>query len=332
MTISVLVAVLIVTSSLQKSSHHLTNAVKQLENQRSVKLESLLKSRKLWTSQELSSNITTNSSSSGSDSMDITQCFKKGICQDGHFLNYEKTENLSHCMANCALNDECQWSSYDTDFSYCTLFSNCPQINGHQEHSKSMSSRSDCPLEVPCNVTGRCEGPIRKFHISSHQCHAHCEQDPDCNWYSFGENVCILFSTCVTVDVSLASFTTQHSTCPELALVDEMKSYTEKYDTIRIDLIRQDTATWKKYLFKTITRTHEDPRLNTECGLYCEEAKLCDFFAQRVPVSRHCYLGTFRQHLTHSIDSPKRLYGSVEVSVSLVDKSKYMYLCHMCKK
>ena len=218
MTIFVLVAILITVNSVQKSSSHLTKAVTELQNSRSVRIDTLLKSRRLWTTKSSSDVMTVTPSTNSVDFMDVTQCFKKGTCQNGHLLDHYKADNLSLCMANCVSNDECQWTSFDFDFHYCTLFSSCPTVDVDPNRLQSISSRTDCPLEIPCNVPGRCEGSVLKIQITKHQCHLTCQQNDACNWYSFGENVCIMFSTCINVDVSRNNFTTQHSTCPESML------------------------------------------------------------------------------------------------------------------
>ena len=35
------------------------------------------------------------------------------------------------------------------------------------------------------------------------------------NWYSIGENLCIMYRSCLKIDTMQSNFTTQHVTCPE---------------------------------------------------------------------------------------------------------------------
>ena len=212
MTIFVLVAILITMSSVQKTSSHLAKDVSQLQKQSIIRIDTLLKSRR--------SNVMTvmTPSNNSEKFFDITQCFKKGNCRlpYGQLLKYYNTDNVSVCMAHCISNDECQWTSFYYKIDFCILLSSCPTIDVDHDHlQKSISSRTNCPLEIPCNISGRCEGPVHKYQITKHQCHLTCEENDLCNWYSFGENVCIMFSTCINVDVSQNNFTTQHSSCPE---------------------------------------------------------------------------------------------------------------------
>ena len=88
---------------------------------------------------------------------DISQCFKKGICIEGHLVDVIKTENVSSCMELCQFDEQCQWASFDLEFKFCTLFRDCPEIDIDKTRSKCITSKVNCPLEVPCNVTGRCD-------------------------------------------------------------------------------------------------------------------------------------------------------------------------------
>ena len=88
---------------------------------------------------------------------EYSQCFKKGICIEGHLIDIVKHENVSSCMELCQADHQCQWASFDLEFNFCTLFRDCPQIDIDQTRSKCITSKVNCPLEVPCNVTGRCE-------------------------------------------------------------------------------------------------------------------------------------------------------------------------------
>ena len=88
---------------------------------------------------------------------DFSQCFKKGLCKEGHLLEVTKTENVSLCMEMCQLDDQCQWVSFDMEFQFCTLFRDCPEIDIDETRSKCITSKVNCPLKIPCKVTGRCE-------------------------------------------------------------------------------------------------------------------------------------------------------------------------------
>ena len=88
---------------------------------------------------------------------DFTQCFKKGLCKEGHLIEVTKAENVSTCMEICHDDDQCQWVSFDMEFQFCTLFRDCPEIDIDVTRSKCITSKVNCPLKIPCKVTGRCE-------------------------------------------------------------------------------------------------------------------------------------------------------------------------------
>ena len=94
---------------------------------------------------------------------DYEECFKKGLCKEGHLLDISKSDNYSLCMEKCQSEDSCQWATFDADFNFCTLFRDCPKIGIDKTHSKSITSRINCPMEIPCNVTGRCEVCVLYF-------------------------------------------------------------------------------------------------------------------------------------------------------------------------
>ena len=75
----------------------------------------------------------------------------------GHLVDVIKTENVSSCMESCQFDEQCQWASFDLEFKFCTLFRDCPEIDIDETRSKCITSKVNCPLEVPCNVTGRCD-------------------------------------------------------------------------------------------------------------------------------------------------------------------------------
>ena len=219
-------------------------------------------------------------------------------------------------MAHCVSNNECQWTSFDFDFQYCTLLSSCPKVDVDHDRLQSISSRTDCPLEIPCNVSGRCEGSVHKIQMTKNQCHLTCQQNDECNWYSFGGNVCIMFSTCINVDVSQTNFTTQHSSCPEL-IGNDKGSYADRYDHIMAN-------GWSPFILKMIKVKDKDK--NIDCGLYCEEYRLCDFFvhsptAPGTPYRRSCFLGTFRQRIGNYSDHVG-MESPSKANTYFVDKSK----------
>ena len=146
---------------------------------------------------------------------DFSQCFEKGICMEAHLLDVTKIENVSSCMEMCQSDDQCQWASFDLEFQFCTLYKDCPKRWIDKTHSKYITSKVNCPLEIPCNVTGRCEGPIRTLQVTNHECHEKCGNDINCNWYSIGDNLCIMYRSCLKIDTIQSNFTTQHVTCPE---------------------------------------------------------------------------------------------------------------------
>ena len=94
---------------------------------------------------------------------DYKVCFKKGLCKEGHLLDISKSDNYSLCMEKCQSQDSCQWATFDADFNFCTLFRDCPRIGIDKTHSKSITSNINCPMEIPCNVTGRCEVCVLYF-------------------------------------------------------------------------------------------------------------------------------------------------------------------------
>ena len=102
---------------------------------------------------------------------DFKQCFVRGFCMEGHFLNVSKADNYSSCLERCELEEFCQWISFDLELNFCSLFKECPNIvvrlpseipeysfqkkNG--TYFKHITSKINCPKEIPCNATGRCE-------------------------------------------------------------------------------------------------------------------------------------------------------------------------------
>ena len=120
-----------------------------------------------------------------------------------------------------------------------------------------------------------------------------------------------MFSTCINVDISLSNFTTQHSSCPEL-MGNDKGSYADRYDHIMAN-------GWSPFILKTIK--DKDGTLDIDCGLYCEEYRLCDFFVHSpTTYKRSCFLGTFRQRIGNYSDyvgeSPSK------ANTYFVDKSK----------
>ena len=109
---------------------------------------------------------------------EIKQCFVKGICKEGHFLDVAKADNFSSCLERCEIVELCQWISFDLKFNFCSLFKDCPNIavrlpselpeysfqkkNG--TYFKHITSKVNCPREeVPCNATGRCQVCLTKI-------------------------------------------------------------------------------------------------------------------------------------------------------------------------
>ena len=88
---------------------------------------------------------------------DYEECFKKGLCKEGHLLDVAKADNYSSCMEKCQLEELCQWVTFDFQFNYCTMFRDCPEFGFDETRSKCITSKMSCPTEIPCNVTGRCE-------------------------------------------------------------------------------------------------------------------------------------------------------------------------------
>ena len=149
---------------------------------------------------------------------DLFLCFKKGDCKGGHFLHLEKRENVSDCMKQCQSNAKCQWATFDLEFHFCTLLSSCPRVDA-AGCPDCVTSFKSCPLNVPCNSTGRCKGSILDLEITKHRCHTKCREDDMCNWYSYGNNVCLVFHACTEIDSTFSNYTTQHSTCPECKFI-----------------------------------------------------------------------------------------------------------------
>ena len=74
-----------------------------------------------------------------------------------------------------------------------------------------------------------------------------------------------------------------------LVVDNDKKEYSGRYDYY-FDILKyyeDDERFWVDFVVKKIAANEE-----TDCGLYCEEYNICDFFVHSG--SSPCYLGTFR--------------------------------------
>ena len=123
--------------------------------------------------------------------------------------------------------------------------------------------------------------------MTLHQCHTVCREKDNCNWYSHGENICLIFETCTAINSQRTNYTTQHSTCPQLK-DDHAGSYEERYKSH----LESSSSQWVQYITKEVP----GDVTRIDCGLYCEEYEPCDFFLQ----NDNCYLGTFQTNVSES--------------------------------
>ena len=129
-----------------------------------------------------------------------------------------------------------------------------------------------------------------------------CYDEPLCNWYSFGENLCMLFQTCTEIDETKSNFTTQLYKCPQSKFTERLvkaKDYTKLSFPVQFDkqnysirypdhFIGED---WESYIERKVDHIDKD------CGLDCEESATCDFFVlgEKERDVDVCFFGTFRK-------------------------------------
>ena len=101
-----------------------------------------------------------------------------------------------------------------------------------------------------------------------------------------------------------------------------MENYSKRFDSTKV----RYRWYWVPFVAKKITTKEYGGKEHIDCGSYCEEFKLCDFFVQAsgdytdYPI---CYLGSF-QHLEK--DGEKLVSGHPEGDIYLVyKKSKFKY-------
>ena len=134
--------------------------------------------------------------------------------------------------------------------------------------------------------------------MTLHQCHTICRETDNCNWYSYGDKICLIFDTCTSINDANTHYITQHSTCPQLE--GSKSTYEERYKTH----IETSSTTFAQYLMKEVPGDES----HIDCGLYCEEFDSCDFFIQ----DDNCYLGTFATNLTdQAVVLEERIRGQI---------------------
>ena len=59
-------------------------------------------------------------------------------------MNTEYSSSKLACWSLCKSTEECNWFSYDIEFTICNLFKSCPEIG---ENSQFISGQKECAYE-----------------------------------------------------------------------------------------------------------------------------------------------------------------------------------------
>ena len=83
------------------------------------------------------------------------QCDILGICKNSEFVGIVHHINTNiDCIDACLNDDECNWCTFDSDFSQCILFADCNKIDNYK-CSNCLTNQKECG-QFDCDVSGLC--------------------------------------------------------------------------------------------------------------------------------------------------------------------------------
>ena len=105
----------------------------------------------------------------------LLQCDVPGECQFGNLVGFSNEASQQACHEVCRAEFVCNYYTYNTDNSFCGLYTTCPNINANscptcisskklkpflylRTHLKSTPGQDLCPVPLLCNTPGTCLG------------------------------------------------------------------------------------------------------------------------------------------------------------------------------
>lgn len=123
-------------------------------------------------------------------------CFVPGHCINSFLLHHTHEKDDVNCLQQCQKVENCEWFSYDPDFSVCLLFQNCSELS-LDNCAGCTSGENECK-SIFCWVSGECQGEYQDYDYSKtqEQCLKLCKDTMGCNWFTFDQGVCFLYENC----------------------------------------------------------------------------------------------------------------------------------------
>ena len=104
------------------------------------------------------------------------------------------------CLEFCQSVEDCIWSTFYPDTSYCQLLKTCSRLDP-ESCPYCLTSEKDCVPDPPsCSASGECQGIVDQVvRLPDHEeCLLHCNGTLGCRWITFhsAASECVLLKSC----------------------------------------------------------------------------------------------------------------------------------------
>ncbi len=135
------------------------------------------------------------------------QCEMPGQCASNTIAAPEIVSDKDYCADELCLNNEdCEFYTFDSITKICSLYDHqCSAAPLDTGCASCITGENECGKR--CSEPGSCNGQIENSFqavLTEEECLTKCQADADCKYYTFNfvTGMCVLYSTCDSVDGS----------------------------------------------------------------------------------------------------------------------------------
>ena len=82
------------------------------------------------------------------------ECDIPGICVNSVLVEIvHPIYSNSDCIDSCLINDQCNWCTFESDFTQCILYADCNKIDPSQ-CTNCLTNQKECGID--CDLSGLC--------------------------------------------------------------------------------------------------------------------------------------------------------------------------------
>jgi len=237
---------------------------------------------------------------------DCGDCYEQGTCQ-GTVVAVDLAEDLCGCVGMCKNTTDCEFMTFTTSNSICTMTRDCPVVD--TTCPDCQTGPKECPPDTACpdcSKEGQCQGTIVNVDIAEDicECKASCQNSTGgCEFISFDNStkICTETSTCPTVDSSCSDCRWMPKVCGNEGCGDCIEQGTCFGDVVTVDFhdsvcdCKRDCENLSGCNFWTFDEADEICTLMSNCdGGTGDSCLTCSWGPKECPAE-----GNYHSHFLH---------------------------------